>query len=156
MFKFCKESTNGDCGMEITNFDKQFVERTSMIVQNQCTDGFEYNVTLLLNCLVGLVSLPTERTKPGNTPFRILCVEKLKSMGVVIASTNDEKTFRTIKNALSHMYIEPQNKEGLISSVIIKDRKTRKAQAHTELRFTISQLKEFALFVANQHLKRFS
>ena len=48
--------------MEMINFDKEFVERTKVIVLNQCNDDFKYNVTLLLNCMLGLVSLPTERT----------------------------------------------------------------------------------------------
>ena len=89
--------------MEIKYFDKEFVERTKYIVQTQCKDEFTYDVTLLLNCLLGLVSLPTERTKPNSTLFKNECVNKLKSMGVIINSTDDDKTFRTVKNALSHM-----------------------------------------------------
>lgn len=91
--------------MEIKHFDKEFVERTKMIVQTQCRDDFEYDVTLLLNCMLGLVSLPTERTKPGQSSFKQECVNKLKNMGVIVSSTDDDKTFRTVKNALSHMNI---------------------------------------------------
>lgn len=89
--------------MEIKYFDKEFVERTKNIVQTQCKDDFEYDVTLLLNCMLGLVSLPTERTKPGQNPFKQECVNKLKNMGVIVNSTDDDKTFRTVKNALSHI-----------------------------------------------------
>lgn len=53
--------------MEIKYFDKEFVERTKCIVQTQCNGKFTYDVTLLLNCLLGLVSLPTERTGSNNT-----------------------------------------------------------------------------------------
>lgn len=102
--------------MEIKYFDKEFVERTKYIVQTQCKDEFTYDVTLLLNCLLGLVSLPTERTKPNSTLFKNECVNKLKSMGVIINSTDDDKTFRTVKNALSHMNIAPQNKDGVVDS----------------------------------------
>ena len=86
--------------MEIKYFDKEFVERTKNIVQTQCKDDFEYDVTLLLNCMLGLVSLPTERTKPGQSSFKQECVNKLKNMGVIVNSTDDDKTFRTVKNAL--------------------------------------------------------
>ena len=142
--------------MEIKYFDKEFVERTKNIVQTQCKDDFEYDVTLLLNCMLGLVSLPTERTKPGQNPFKQECVNKLKNMGVIVNSTDDVKTFRTVKNALSHMNIAPQNKDGVIDSIIIKDRRDRNSQFHTELHFTVQQLKEFALFVADKHLERYT
>ena len=140
--------------MEITCFDKEFVERTKYIVETQCKDEFRYDVTLLLNCLLGLVSLPTERTDTTDTSFQNECVNKLQSMGVIKHSTNDAKTFRTVKNALSHMYIVPQNKAGIVDSIIIRDCQSRNSPVHTELQFTIPQLKEFALFVADKHLDR--
>lgn len=62
---------------------------------------FEYDVTLLLNRMLGLVSLLTERTKAGQRLFKQECVNKLKNMGVIKNSTDDDKTFRTVKNALS-------------------------------------------------------
>lgn len=140
--------------MEIKYFDKDFVERTKIIVQTQCKDDFEYDVTLLLNCMLGLVSLPTERTWPNQSSFKQECVNKLKNMGVIVNGTDDDKTFRAVKNALSHMNIAPQNKDGVVDSIIIKDRLNRNSPVHTELRFTVPQLKEFALFVADKHLER--
>ncbi|MDY4596088.1 HEPN family nuclease [Faecalimonas umbilicata] len=142
--------------MEIKHFDKEFIERTKNIVQTQCKEDFEYDVTLLLNCMLGLVSLPTERTKAGQSLFKQECVNKLKNMGVIINSTDDDKTFRTVKNALSPMNIAPQNMDGVIDSIIIKDRRESSAPVHTELRFTVTQLKEFALFVADKHLERYA
>ena len=106
--------------------------------------------------MLGLVSLPTERTKPGQNSFKQECVNKLKNMGVIVNSTDDDKTFRTVKNALSHMNIAPQNKDGVIDSIIIKDRRDRNSQFHTELHFTVPQLKEFELFVADKHLERYA
>ena len=53
------------------------------------------------------------------------------------------------------MNIAPQNKDGVIDSIIIKDRQDRRSTVHTELRFTVSQLREFALFVADKHLERY-
>lgn len=142
--------------MEIKHFDKEFVERTRIIVQTQCKDDFEYDVTLLLNCMLGLVSLPTERTKPSQISFKQECVNKLKKMGVIVSDTDDDKTFRTVKNALSHMNIAPQNKDGVINSIVIKDRRDRKSSVHTALQFTVPQLREFALFVADKHLERYA
>ena len=105
--------------MEIKHFDKEFVERTKFIIQTQCKDDFEYDVTLLLNCMLGLVSLPIERTNSYQLSFKQACVNKLKNMGVIVRDTDDDKTFRAVKNALSHMNIAPQNKDGVIDSIIV-------------------------------------
>lgn len=140
--------------MEMKNFNKEFVQRTKEIVTTLCHDDFKYDVTLLLNCLLGLVSLPTERTAREVDTFQTDCVKKLKDMGVVMKSTSDEQTFRTVKNALSHMYIEPCNEGGNIEQIILKDRRTRTAPVHTELKFSVENLKEFALYVADKHLNR--
>ena len=78
-------------------------------------------------------------------------------MGVIKTSLNKEKLFRTIKNALSHMYIEPINSNGKIIGILFKDKEDRNAtEYHTILEFTTEQLREFTLFVANKHLKRMS
>lgn len=58
-------------------------------------------MTLLLNCMLGLVSILRERTKAGQSLFKQECINKLKNMGVIKNSTDDDKTFRTVKNALS-------------------------------------------------------
>ena len=140
--------------MEIKYFDKEFVERTKEIVQTQCKEDFKHDVTLLLNCLLGLVSLPTERTNGYGVSFKQECVNKLINLGVIMISTDDDKTFRTLKNALSHMNVSPQNANGAGDSIRVWDRRNSKSPIHTELCFTVPQLKEFALFVADKHLER--
>ncbi len=69
--------------MQLKDFDKEFVERTKTIIQTQCNDKYPYDVTLLLNCLMGLVSLPTERTKINENTFKTACVNKLNDMEVI-------------------------------------------------------------------------
>ena len=140
--------------MEIKKFDKEFVERTKRIIEATPQD-YNYEVTLLLNCLNGLISLPTERTKNRNPSFKESCVKKLKQMGVISRETNDDKTFRALKNAVSHMYIEPVNQDQKICGVIFKDKLKGAEEFHTELSFSVAELREYALFVANQHLQRY-
>lgn len=144
--------------MEIVEFDTEFVERTRWIIENvPC----KYEITLLLNCMLALVALPTERTKgkkfkfATNEEFKMHCVDKLKTMQVIIKSTSDDKTFRTVKNALSHMYIEPVNQDQRITYVKLRDKNPGERYYHTELVFSVNQLKEFALYVADLHLERF-
>ena len=140
--------------MEMTKFNKQFVERTKKIVHDYCTNGCEYDVTLLLNCLLGLVSLPIEQARVNEISFQNECVNKLELMRVLLRTSNDNKTFHSIKNALSHMYIDIENKHGIVESVYFSDKRSNSNTNHTEMKFTIAQLKEFALFVADKHLER--
>ena len=144
--------------MEIIEFDREFVERTKWIIKNT---PCKYEITLLLNCMLALIALPTERTKGGqfssatDIKFQNGCVDKLKAMDVIKKSTSDDKTFRTVKNALSHMYIEPVNQDQKIAYIRLCDKAPGEQNYHTELEFSADQLKEFALYVAELHLERF-
>ena len=67
--------------MEMVEFDREFVERTKWIIENT---SCKYEITLLLNCMLALVALPTERTKSkGDADFQNRCVSKLKEMKVI-------------------------------------------------------------------------
>ena len=142
--------------MEIKHFDKEFVERTKYIIENIDHVAIKFEITLLLNCMMGLISLPTERTDSQDNEFKSSCVQKLRQLNVIHRETNDDKTFRAVKNALSHMYIEPINQDAKIELIILRDKVNREANYyHTELIFSAQQLKEFALFVAELHLSRY-
>ena len=145
--------------MEMKDFNKEFVERTREMVEQLSSGKCKYEMTLLINCMLALVSLPTEET--GNTgddeTFKREIIAELNRLGVVEKYTNDDKLFRTVKNALSHMYIEVENKNGEINEIFFCDKKDRDAHHyHTKLKFNTQQLKEFALFVAEKHLERLS
>lgn len=150
--------------MEIKALDKEFVQRTKAVIEELYETGCTYEVTLLINCMLALVALPIERSSNSsrNKDFRSAIKEKLRELKVVEKSNDDTKLFRSIKNALSHMHIEIKNSNGKINEVWFwdvdfdKKRPHTIKQAHTVLRFSISQLKEFAIFVANKHLDRLS
>ena len=142
--------------MEIKNFDKEFVERTKKIIENSLIVKNEYDITLLINCMLALVVLPIEKTSESNKKFQDEITNKLKEMDVVKKSTNEGSLFRAIKNALSHLHIEIKNKNGIIYKIIFRDKKHNKSECHTMLEFDTTQLKEFAVYVANQHLERLS
>lgn len=145
--------------MEIINFKKEFVERTRDNLEKiSCiTHRYEENifeVTLLINSLIGLISLPTEMTIPNDKEFKSKCVKKLKDLSVIKYYSDDKKLFRALKNAISHMNITVINEHRTIKSIIIKDRNNAYSPYHTELEFPVEKLKEFALFVADLHLGR--
>ena len=142
--------------MEIRNFDKEFVERTKKIIERPSSIDDEYNITLLINCMLALIALPTEKTKCGQKGriFRIDVVNEMKRMNIIEMSTDDEKSFRTIKNALSHMNIEIKNRGGSISEILFWDKYPSGKEYHTILKFNPQQLRAFALFVADKHIER--
>lgn len=99
--------------MQMKEFDREFVERTKWIIQNvKCP----YEATLLLNCMLGLVNLPTERAKTADNTedFQDACVQKLEEMGVI--KRRNDRLFYSPRNAMSHMHIELVNKNGEIKS----------------------------------------
>lgn len=105
--------------------------------------------------MLGLVNLPIEQT--GNNDdeaFKSACVQKLEKMGVIKKNINKDKAFRSPKNAVSHLHICPTSMGDSIEKIILSDMKGENAPPHTQLEFTIDQLREFALFVADKHLER--
>lgn len=140
--------------MEMKNFDKEYVQRTKKIIETMPKD-YEYEVTLLLNCLNGLVCLPVEKEQDKASAFEKECVDKLREMGVIIKETSDEKTFRTVRNAIAHAHIKPENGDLRIQSLVLIDKYPKVEGYHTKLHFSVEQLKEYALFVADLYLKRY-
>ena len=141
--------------MGLIDFNKEFVERTKWIIENV---SCKYEITLLLNCMLALVSLPIERTgnmNDADKEFQRKCIAKLNELNVVKKHTSTRKTFRTIKNALSHMHITPVNANDKICFVEFDDKLPGANNFHTKLKFSVSQLKNFALYVAELHLERF-
>lgn len=139
-------------------FDKEFIERTLEILEN-LSSKTEYEVTLLLNCLLALVTLPIEREKESDlVEFQKCCNDKLKALKndrLFIDKTKDENNFfRNIRNSIAHMHIKLE--EGTIGneidSVVLKNYKSPKF-CDFQVSISIKNLKEFAVFVAHEYLK---
>lgn len=139
--------------MQMKEFDRDFVERTKWIIQNvKCP----FEVTLLLNCMLGLVNLPTERAKnaENSEDFQDACAQKLEEMNVIKKKADRGRLFRSPRNAVSHLHICPTSIGDSIEKIMLSDILEKNAQPHTQLEFTVDQLREFALFVADKHLER--
>ena len=143
----------------MSEFSKDFVKDIAQRTKNnlEAYKG-EYEITLLINCMLALVSLPTGKTcsEYKGRIFRKCIVNKMMHMNVIVSSTNENKTFRAVKNALSHMNIEIKNVGGKVSEILFLDKHPDSNHYHTILKFNTQQLREFALFVANKHLERLS
>lgn len=125
--------------MEIKDFDRQFVERTKYIIEHPTYVEREYEITLLTNCLLALIVLPTERTsnKSKDAMFKSDVANEIKRMNVIQTSANDDRLFRTIKNAISHMHIEMKNKNGIISEILFCDKLSTAKEYHMELSINV-------------------
>lgn len=148
---------------EMKDFKKDFVNRTIDIL-NRCETNTEYNVTLLLNCLMGLIVQPIEDKKRQKNQdimqYKSDCVNKLKELSgnTFEASLNsmDDEIFRNIRNSIAHLNVELGCFKGTINKVSFSNKKNGNVGKET-LKYTLSvnDLKEFALFVATEYLNRF-
>lgn len=152
------------------NFDKDFITRTIKIIDT-CSDYTEYNVTLLLNCLLALVTLPIERKKytkkvelsRDTLMFQNDCVEKIKQLKNEQDYFNDNEAyfFNNIRNAIAHLHIlvDSGTSENSIENIILinaeDEEKYEKGEINLRINISVENLKEFAKFVGKEYLKRF-
>ncbi len=149
-------------------FDIEFIDRTQNIIKEY--KGI-YNITLLLNCLLGLVVLPSEYYRRKTYKFfdkDISEYPKLNKLTSEISFTptkynyktkqheNDKTTLKNlikkVRNGISHQHIECVDKKGKWTGVTIRDFNTRNGnKQELEIKWTPKQLKEFALFVADSY-----
>ena len=78
-------------------------------------------------------------------------------MKIIETVDSDEEyiIFYTVKNAISHCYIKTESLDDEITHIVFKERFSRNNQYHTILKFSVVQLMEYALFVAEKHLERY-
>ena len=113
--------------MKRKSIEKDFVENTLHILQNY--DG-RYGVTLLVNCLLGLIVLPKERDynhisgKEG-IHFYDLGIEDsdIRSWGNIEEGQRTAARFlRCMRNSIAHIHIESISSEGEIESLLFSDK----------------------------------
>lgn len=151
---------------EMKDFNKDFVNRTLYILNNHY-DKVEYEVTLLLNCLCGLVTLPIKieknEYKMKTDLFKEKCVKKLASLCL---STNFYErpyyiTFTDIRNSIAHFNFKISNKDKKIEKIKLRaysnvdnkiGNKLKKLKVVFSITIFVENLKEFAEFVAMEYL----
>ncbi len=147
--------------MAYPDFKTDFVKRTIKIWE-KLSHETEYEVTLLINCLFGLIIIPTENNKIFNDDekskeYKKYFIGQLKQYASSWQKEKkDYQLVNCMKNALSHLNIdtEPDPENGKIKFVKFKDKKGRKAtEFHTEIKFAIGNLKIFARNIANYFLE---
>lgn len=144
---------------EMKNFNKEFVERTKEILEKYY-DNEKDEVTLLLNCLSALVSLPIEREKDEDSieaeEFQEDCVKMMKQLIKKPYTNKDERNFfRNIRNSIAHLNIKLEPNNGIIESVTLWSRNSNTGKIVLKINISVDNLKRFAEYVAQEYLDRF-
>jgi hypothetical protein len=156
---------------EIAVFKTEFVDRTKKILLNY--EG-EYKLSNVINCMLGLLILPYENVRnnpdtfwdtdlyviPSFPVFRIHVfqpVHKVKRGGIIEYYPTTLRVFlQKVRNGLAHQHIQPVNTNGKFTGVVIRNYHNPDTQniLDMEVEFTRKQLEKFALFIADEYLKR--
>lgn len=141
------------------DFDKDFVVRTRDLLSGDIQNkAIEYDVTLQLNCLLAMVTLPLERKRNENdsvdTVFKKSCVDYLRKIAVIEdgAEKKDEYIFMDIRDAIAHLRIQVEpDAYGDIERVILTNDYNEKNKFRCSM--NVRDLKMFALYVTSEYLK---
>jgi len=147
--------------------EMDFVDRTLKLIDQydeyRMRLPFEeqYNHTLLINCLLGLIVLPKEKALRYIPKERIAFVKALKEWGIIRTTFHSEirdtvELFHRLRNAVAHFDIEfvSDTPEYLIDRIIFTDSEA----AMTVATFYSEELSQFIRFYANtllQNLEKF-
>lgn len=152
--------------IENDKFDIQFIERTQKLIR-----GYKgkYKTTLLVNCLLGLVILPSEfYSRKGKTFFNKDLSElddlqdlltnitfnptKWKKVKYIEDKKNLRNLIKKVRNGISHQHIEVIEENGNWSGVRIQDFNPGNSNnLELEVTWTIRQLKRFSFYVSGKY-----
>ena len=151
-------------------FDRDFIIRTLDIIDN-CSKYTKYEVTLLINCLLALVTLPIERKKYSDSVelseetlmFQKDCVKKIKQLKNKqnYINHNEKYFFNNIRNAIAHLHIlvDKGTSENTIENITLinalNEEKYINNEFNLRINISVENLKVFAIYVGEEYLKRF-
>ncbi len=115
------------------NINHDFIDRTMKLISQYVSISHnypfeeQYNYTLLLNCLLGIIVLPKEQFF-SHIPNHRITTELKKEMGLTESIISEEnKTLRdliiNLRNSIAHFDFEinSDNDEFLIDNIVFKD-----------------------------------
>ena len=148
------------------NYDVDFVERTKHVLAEY--DG-EYRLTVLLNCLIGLIILPNERSQRNIPELWNINIEDIplcsdlkinifnpikgrnRNTGEITYYPKTLKIFlKKMRNGIVHQHIEAINEKSFFVGVKISN--LYDSDCDLEVEFRREELTKFALFIADQYL----
>jgi len=114
---------------EYTDFNKDFIKRTIEIIQSyNSIKGEKYEVTLLINCLTGLLVLPREKYYAQIPDDNLKDLEgwginigHIKEVNCPICGYKLNNIVRHMRNSIAHMHVDALNEKGKIIKLRFKD-----------------------------------
>lgn len=153
--------------MEIKKFEIDFVRRTKDLLKY----NGPWDMTNLINCTLGLIILPYENIQENPPPFwnteldkitnlpsfellRFEPIKEIKGPEFKYYPKTLKVLLQKIRHGLAHQNIEPINENGQFTGVIIKNYyPSNSGNLDLEVHFSQQELKNFALFIADEYLK---
>lgn len=145
------------------DLEYEFIERTLKLINqynarlNEYEFNEQYNHTLLINCLLGLIVLPKEKVESW-TPKNRLTKTFAKEIGLVQSVINpDFSTFREFitgfRNGIAHfdIKVESLDARSLIDEIVFFD--SEKQEGYEVVRFRANELLPFVQYFAGVLLK---
>lgn len=143
-------------------FERDFVVRTMELLDRRF-EKEENEVTLLLNCLLALVTLPIEREKNAAKKrfkakqFQDNCNSRLEELSKSFRwdeINNDNQLFRNIRNSIAHLNISFElSPYGTIDYVNLKNYPDGdKSKCNFEVTISVDNLRTFAEYVAQEYI----
>lgn len=143
---------------ETKDFKSDFIESTKSIIVNENNAlSDEQNITLQLNVLLAIISLPIELTKfkKRNAERRFFepCINFLKENSEISvgADKKDRYIIMDLRDAIAHLNIEIETEEGKITAVVLKN------EFHNEVNFVCriktDKLKQLVILSADEYEK---
>ena len=135
----------------LDDFENQFMIRTLEIIKEY--DG-KYDATILVNCLLGLLVVPREKSyeRIPNDPIADIYkwgipIESIISYGKCSCGDAHPKTLRqlvrSLRNSVAHFKLTPINDNGKVAGFLFKDRSGFKAELKlSNLNIFVNKLSE--------------
>lgn len=143
-------------------YEIEFITRTKEILNKYNKRKGGYKLTLLLNCLVSLIILPSERSGFDKPPLWDIMTKHIDFFNTKIHpvwSDGKEHTLgefvKKLRNGIAHQNINPINKNNQFVGVKIWNINYKKA-IDFEVEFNRHTLHEFANLIADQYLHHIS
>jgi hypothetical protein len=144
-------------------YEIEFITRTQKIINDYNKRKSGYKLTLLLNCLVGLIILPDQRMGFGKPPLWDIEINQIPLFQTAKInpkwSSNTKHTLaqflRKLRNGIAHQHINPINRNNHFVGVKIWN-VTPQNITDCEVEFNRHSLHEFANFIADQYLHHIS
>jgi hypothetical protein len=148
--------------MGYTIQEKDFVKRTKEIIQQYdnvvVPDKERYEVTLLLNCMVGLLILPQQKWL-NNLPSDVITEKKwgIDSNKIDILSQQNKtvkEVARHMRNAISHFRFFALNENREINSIWFIDHDLKTKKDTFEVTLSVANLRTFVEKLSSWHLSQ--